>query len=101
MVSTNDKKGGVSIYVKNPGKEGIQGLVILAKRKSGEATFVNIVGKLDLKSLSKIGGKFNIPNMHNMENFTVKKNIPEMKKIQIKNKFNFLISCLQILFGAA
>jgi hypothetical protein len=70
MVSTNDKKGGVSIYVKNPGKEGIQGLVILAKRKSGEATFVNIVGKLDLKSLSKIGGKFNIPNMHNMENFT-------------------------------
>lgn len=70
MVTTNDKKGGVNIYVKNPGKEGIHGLVILAKRKNGEATFVNIVGKLDLKSLGKIGGKFNIPNMQNMGNFT-------------------------------
>ncbi|HPN38752.1 MAG TPA: DUF4252 domain-containing protein [Melioribacteraceae bacterium] len=70
MISTNDKKGGVSIYVKNPGKAGIDGLVILAKRKNGEATFVNIVGKLDLKSLGKIGGKFNIPNMHNIGNFS-------------------------------
>jgi len=70
MISTSDKKGGVNIYVKNPSKEGINGLVILAKRKNGEATFVNIVGKLDLKSLSQIGGKFNIPNMNNIEGVT-------------------------------
>ncbi len=73
MVVNSDKQGKVSIYVKNPTKEGIKGLVILSKRNKGEATFVNIAGKIDLKQLGDIGGKFKIPNMDKIDEVTGEK----------------------------
>lgn len=70
MITNSDKQGKVSIYVKNPSKEGIKGLVILSKRNKGEATFVNIAGKIDLKQLGEIGGKFKIPDMQKINEVT-------------------------------
>ena len=63
IVSTRDKKTSLSVYIKSERPSKIEGLVILAKRKNSEATFVNIVGNIDLKSLGKLGQKFNIPSL--------------------------------------
>jgi hypothetical protein len=49
----------VEVYVKNEGK-GIGGLAIIAMEPK-ELTLVNIVGNIDLDSLSELGGKFGIP----------------------------------------
>ncbi|MFH0735171.1 MAG: DUF4252 domain-containing protein [bacterium] len=63
IVSTRDKKTNLSVYIKSERPSKIEGLVILAKRKNAEATFVNIVGNIDLKSLGKLGQKFHIPSL--------------------------------------
>ncbi len=63
IVSTRDKKTGLSVFIKSEKQGLIDGLVILAKRKNSEATFVNIVGNIDLKALGHLGKKFNIPSL--------------------------------------
>jgi hypothetical protein len=49
----------VEVYTKNDAK-GIGGLAIIAMEPR-ELTLVNIVGAIDLDSLSELGGKFGIP----------------------------------------
>ena len=49
----------VEVYIKNEGK-GIAGLAIIAMEPK-ELTLVNIVGNIDLDSLSELGGQFGIP----------------------------------------
>jgi hypothetical protein len=49
----------VEVYIKNEGK-GIGGLAIIAMEPK-ELTLVNIVGAIDLDSLSELGGQFGIP----------------------------------------
>lgn len=65
------KKGGeetVNVYIKTSGdKKNIDGLVVTTLDKSGEAAFVNIVGTIDLKKISKLGAKFDIPSLDNIE----------------------------------
>ncbi len=51
----------VEVYIKNEGK-GIGGLAIIATEPK-EVTLVNIVGPIDLDSLSELGGHFGIPEV--------------------------------------
>lgn len=51
----------VEVYIKNEGK-GIGGLAIIATEPK-ELTLVNIVGAIDLDSLSKLGGLAGIPEV--------------------------------------
>jgi hypothetical protein len=58
--STEDGES-VEVYIKNEGK-GIGGLAIIAAEPK-ELTLVNIVGPIDLDSLSELGGHFGIPEV--------------------------------------
>jgi uncharacterized protein DUF4252 len=51
----------VEVYIKSEGK-GIGGLAIIAFEPK-ELTLVNIVGPIDLDSLSELGGQFGIPEV--------------------------------------
>jgi len=58
-VHSTEEGETVEVYVKNEGK-GIGGLAIIASEPK-ELTLVNIVGAIDLDSLSELGGHFGIP----------------------------------------
>jgi hypothetical protein len=57
----------VNIYIKTSGKSAINGLVVTTINKGGEAVFVNIVGNIDLKKISKLGAKFDIPSLDKID----------------------------------
>lgn len=61
IVGVHSKEDGedVDVYIKSEAK-GIGGLAIIAAEPK-ELTLVNIVGPIDLDSLSELGGHFNIP----------------------------------------
>ena len=64
------KRGGdetVNVYIKTAGKSDIEGLVVTTLDKTGESVFVNIVGKIDLKKIGKLGAKFDIPSLDKIE----------------------------------
>ena len=44
-------------------EETIEGLVVTQVEKGGEAVFVNIVGDINLETISKLGSKFDIPGI--------------------------------------
>jgi len=58
--STEDGEN-VEVYIKSDGK-GISGLAIIATEPK-QLTLVNIVGAIDLDSLSELGGHFGIPEV--------------------------------------
>jgi hypothetical protein len=60
-VHSNEDGETVEVYIKNDAK-GIGGLAIIAS-ESKELTFVNIVGAVDLDSLSELGKHFNFPEV--------------------------------------
>ena len=51
-----------NIYIKMEGSR-VVGLTVMAVEKKNEAVFVNIVGDIDIDSIGKLGGKFNIPKL--------------------------------------
>ena len=63
IVGVHSKEDGedVDVYIK-PEAKGIGGLAIIAAEPK-ELTLVNIVGPIDLDSLSELGGHFNIPEL--------------------------------------
>jgi hypothetical protein len=63
MISTSDAngRGRTEIYVKQA-KEGLAGFVILAAEQR-ELSIVSIDGRIDLKRLASLGGKFGIPKV--------------------------------------
>jgi hypothetical protein len=60
-VHSNEEGENVEVYIKNEGK-GIGGLAIIASEPK-ELTLVNIVGAIDLDSLSELGGFSGIPDV--------------------------------------
>jgi|HubBroStandDraft_1064217.scaffolds.fasta_scaffold03437_4 hypothetical protein len=58
---SNEDGETVEVYIKSEGK-GIGGLAIIASEPK-ELTLVNIVGAIDLDSLSELGGHFGIPEV--------------------------------------
>lgn len=63
IVGTHSNEDGeaVEVYIKNDAK-GIGGLAIIATEPK-QLTLVNIVGAIDLDSLSDLGGHFGIPDV--------------------------------------
>lgn len=60
-VHSSEDGENVEVYIKNESK-GIGGLAIIATEPK-EVTLVNIVGPIDLDSLSELGGHFGIPEV--------------------------------------
>jgi hypothetical protein len=58
---SNDQGETVEVYIRNDAK-GIGGLAIIATEPK-QLTLVNIVGAIDLDSLSELGGHFGIPGV--------------------------------------
>jgi hypothetical protein len=62
IIKTKQKGKLANIYVK-PEKEGYAGLVIMALDEKGKASFVNIVGSIDLSTIGKLSQQFNLPKV--------------------------------------
>ncbi len=61
LISVKERKSFTEIVMRK-GPKGMRGFVILSAEPR-EVTVVNIVGDLDMNSLSKLTGKFGIPNI--------------------------------------
>jgi Domain of unknown function (DUF4252) len=60
------KSGGeyTNVFIKSSSSDNnIYGLVVTTYQKDGEASFVNIVGKINLESIGRLGAKFDIPSL--------------------------------------
>jgi hypothetical protein len=57
----------VNVYIKTAGDSNILGLVVTTLDKHDQAVFVNIVGKIDLKKIGKLGAKFDIPSLDKID----------------------------------
>jgi len=60
VVSVQEKKEDVGIYLKTRGREAVEGLVITVLDGRKEAVFINIVGDIKLEKLAALGDKFNL-----------------------------------------
>lgn len=66
IVRTRSNKEMVNVFIKTTGEEKIEGLVVTQVEKDGEAVFVNIVGDINLETISRLGGKFDIPGIDDL-----------------------------------
>jgi hypothetical protein len=60
VVSVQEKKEDVGIYLKTRGREAIEGLVITVLDGRKEAVFINIAGDLKIEKLGALANKFNL-----------------------------------------
>jgi len=64
IVKVKSKGENTNVYIKTtPDQKHIVGLVVTSLEKDGEAAFVNIVGKIDMDALGRLGNKFDIPSL--------------------------------------
>jgi len=63
IVRVKTKTSVANIYIKTIDDNKIEGLVVTNIDFDGEASFVNIVGNIDLDSIGKLSEKFNIPDL--------------------------------------
>lgn len=61
IVRVKEKSETVNVYLK-PASEGFSGLTVLTL-DSNEAVFVNVVGEINLEAISKLGERFDIPEL--------------------------------------
>jgi hypothetical protein len=67
VVRVKDRDELVNIFIKLDNQGRIVGLVIMAIEDDDEAVFVNIVGETDWRSIRKIGRKFDIDELKNLD----------------------------------
>ena len=76
IVRINSKGNYTNIYIKKEANGVLAGLTIISLEKAfdkgdpysaGKATFVNIVGKIDLNKIGKLTKKFNLPGLDKMK----------------------------------
>ncbi len=67
IVKTKSKGNITNVYVKTIGDDDFVGLTVVTLDDDGEATFVNIVGRIDLETINKLGDKFDIPGLDNIK----------------------------------
>ncbi len=69
IVKAKSRDEITDIFIKSDkGAKGIQGLAIMSIDKDGEASFVNIVGNIDMKTIGKLSNKFDIPGLDTLSN---------------------------------
>lgn len=67
IVKTKSKGEVTNVYVKTKGDKDFEGLTVVSIDSDGEAAFVNIVGKINVDALSRLGKKFDIPGVDNIK----------------------------------
>ncbi len=67
IVRVRDKGDYSNIYIRTAGDSNISGLVVTAVEDSGDAAFVNIVGKINLETIGRLTEKFNIPELNKID----------------------------------
>lgn len=90
LISTVDKDNSSEIFLIRSGDK-IAGLVTLSKKEE-IASFVNIVGDIDLKNLSKLSESLNIPELNDVDanELYVSKELPGLSWKRLKRtKHNF------------
>ena len=73
LVRAVDNGEHVEIFIKSEDTK-ITGLLVMALENNNEASFINIVGELDLSLLGKLGAKFNIPTLEMASQSTTTQN---------------------------
>lgn len=64
IVKTKSKNESANVYILTNNEEKIEGLVVASIESGGEATFVNIVGDINLETIGELSGKFDIPGIN-------------------------------------
>lgn len=72
IVRVRDPDEHLEFFIKNNGKQ-VAGLLIMSINTRGEATFVNIVGRIDMDSLNKLSQQFQIPKLDTLAGKETKK----------------------------
>ena len=67
VVRVKDRHDLVNIFIKVDNQDRIVGLVVMAIEDEDEAVFVNIVGETDWRSIRKIGHKFDIDELEDLD----------------------------------
>ncbi|MGE5457643.1 MAG: DUF4252 domain-containing protein, partial [Methanococcaceae archaeon] len=67
IVRSKSGKETANIYIKTGNNGRVVGLVVTNFQKGGEAAFVNIVGNIDMESISKLSGKFDLPSLNHIK----------------------------------
>jgi hypothetical protein len=62
IIRTKQKNNSVNVFVK-PNGDSYCGLVVTMLNNNGKATFVNIVGLIDLESIGKLSEELKIPGL--------------------------------------
>ena len=73
IVRTRSSREMVNVFIKTAGEELIEGLVVTQVEKNGDAVFVNIVGDIDLETISRLGDKFDIPGIEDLNGHSEEK----------------------------
>lgn len=60
VVSVQEKKDDVGIYLKTRGKDAIEGVVITVLDGRKEAVFINVVGDIKVEKLASLANKLNL-----------------------------------------
>lgn len=64
IVRTKSKHNMTNVYIKTSNNSNqIEGLVVTDFGSDKEAAFINIVGKINLETIGRLGNKFNIPSL--------------------------------------
>lgn len=61
IIKVRDNSENVNVYIKTNENDDIVGLLVMSVEPDSEAAFVNIVGTINMESIGKLGGKFDIP----------------------------------------
>lgn len=63
IVRTKSKDEIINVFILTTNEDKIEGLVVAGFEKDGDATFVNIVGDINLETIGELGSKFDIPTI--------------------------------------
>ena len=63
IVRTKSKEEVTNVYILTNNEEKVEGLVVAGFENNGDATFVNIVGDINLETIGELSSKFDIPSI--------------------------------------
>ena len=83
IIKVKEKEEYTNVYIKSANNgDNVVGLAVISLDDGGEASFVNIVGQINMDNLGRLSDKFNIPMMFKNH----KKKVIEEKKVLKEKK---------------
>ncbi|MFA7287796.1 MAG: DUF4252 domain-containing protein [Melioribacteraceae bacterium] len=68
IVKSKSKGGSANVYMKSDGKGNYSGMAVMALGMNGKATFVNVVGDINLDTIGKLSTQFNLDSLKGIGN---------------------------------